>query len=89
MLTTYLKKQQTLERYRSGPAGPHLGGFSGWLEDQGYQAHRIRLLLRGVHHFSRWAQQGDARLEELNETALESYGHYLDPREHPRRKLRF
>ena len=63
MLTTYLKKQQTLERYRSGPAGPHLGGFSGWLEDQGYQARRIRLLLRGVHHFSRWAQQEGAGLE--------------------------
>lgn len=77
MLTTYLKKQQTLERYRSGPAGPHLGGFSGWLEDQGYRARRIRLLLRGVHHFSRWAQQEGARLEDLNETTLESFGHYL------------
>ena len=25
MLTTYLKTPLTLERYRSGPAGPHLG----------------------------------------------------------------
>jgi hypothetical protein len=38
MLTTYLKKQQTLERYRSGPAAPHLEGFAGWLEDQGYHS---------------------------------------------------
>ena len=77
MLTTYLKRQRTLERYRSGPAGPHLGGFTGWLEDQGYQSHRIRLLLRGVHHFSRWAQQEGAHLEELNEQTLESFGQHL------------
>jgi site-specific recombinase XerD len=77
MLTTYLKKQQTLERYRSGPAAPHLEGFAGWLEDQGYQPHRIRLLIRGVHHFSRWARQEAIQFEELNETALESFGHYL------------
>ncbi len=77
MLTTYLKRQQTLERYRSGPAGQHLGGFTGWLEDQGYQPHRIRRLLRGVRQFSDWAQRAGARLEELNENALESFGQHL------------
>ena len=28
MLATYLKKPLTLERYRSGPAGPHLDWVS-------------------------------------------------------------
>ena len=43
MLSTYLKRQQTLERYGSGPAAPHLDGFTDWLAHQGYQPPRIQV----------------------------------------------
>src|SRR5215471_178907 len=54
MLSTYLKRPHTLERYRSGPAGPHLDPFTGWLEARGYQSDRIRRLLQGLQHFLRY-----------------------------------
>ncbi len=57
MLSTYLKRPHTLERYRSGPAGPHLDPFTGWLEARGYQSGRIRRLLHGLQHFSLWARE--------------------------------
>ncbi len=81
MLSTYLKRQQTLERYYSGPAGPHLDGFTDWLEHQGYQPHRIQRLLRGVHQFSCWAQPSGVRLEGLNKDALASFGQHLQSRQ--------
>jgi integrase/recombinase XerD len=81
MLSTYLKRQPTLERYGSGPAGPHLDGFTDWLEHQGYQPHRIQRLLRGAHQFSCWAQQAGVRLEGLNKDALASFGQHLQSRQ--------
>jgi hypothetical protein len=35
MLAVYLQKPLTLERYRSGPAGPYLDQFTDWLEARG------------------------------------------------------
>jgi hypothetical protein len=55
MLDTYLKRSLTLERYRSGPVGPHLDPFTDWLEARGYQPGRIHRLLHGLQHFSLWA----------------------------------
>jgi integrase/recombinase XerD len=81
MLSTYLKRQQTLERYGSGPAGPHLDGFTDWLEHQGYQPPRIQRLLRGVHQFSCWAQQSGVRLDGLTKDALASFGQHLQSRQ--------
>jgi hypothetical protein len=52
MLTTYLKTPLTLERYRVGPAGPYLDGFTNWLEIRGYQSQRksaARMLAREAH----------------------------------------
>jgi hypothetical protein len=48
MLTTYVTTPLALEQYRSGPAGPHLDAFIGWLEEHGYQHRRIPHLIRGV-----------------------------------------
>jgi len=81
MLSTYLKRQPTLERYGSGPAGPHLDGFTDWLEHQGYQPHRLQRLLRGAHQFSCWAQPSGVRLEGLNKDALVSFGQHLQSRQ--------
>ncbi len=85
MLTTYLKTPQTLERYRSGPAGPHLEPFVCWLDAQGYQPRRIFHLLRGVHRFSCWAHSSGYPLQMLGAHALEAYGHAL----HGLQRLRY
>ena len=77
MLAIYLKKPLTLERYRSGPAGPHLDQFTDWLEARGYQACRIHDLLHGLHHFSRWAQGEGLSSQELDAKALEAFRHAL------------
>lgn len=77
MLTTYLKTPRTVARYRSGPAGPHLEPFVGWLEAQGYQSRRIFHLLRGVHRFSCWAHCVGYPLQKLDTHALEAYGQAL------------
>lgn len=77
MLVTYFKKPLTLERYHSGPAGPHLDGFIDWLEKRGYQQCRIRHLLQGVHHFSLWVQSVGLSLQECDTKALETFRHDL------------
>jgi integrase/recombinase XerD len=77
MLATYLTTPVTLERYRVGPAGPHLDRFTDWLEVRGYQPDRIQHLLRGVHGFSRWAHSASPPFPVLNATALEAFRHSL------------
>ena len=73
MLSTYLKRPHTLERYRSGPAGPHLDPFTGWLEARGYQSGRIRRLLHGLQHFSLWAREAGLTSQEFDAKALEAF----------------
>jgi len=73
MLTTYLTRPQTRERYRSGPAGPYLDGYLDWLEQRGYHPPRIRRLLRGVQQFSLWVQHGTPSAQTLDTTALASF----------------
>jgi len=77
MLTTYLKTPLTLERYRVGPAGPHLDQFTDWLEARGYQPDRVLHLLRGVHRFSCWAHSAGLPVPALNREALEAFRHHL------------
>jgi integrase/recombinase XerD len=85
MLTSYLKTPRTVERYHSGPVGPHLEPFVSWLEAQGYQPRRIFHLLRGVHRFSCWAHTTGYPLQRLDTHALEAYGHTL----HGLQRLRY
>jgi hypothetical protein len=86
MLTTYLKTPVALGRYRSSPAGPHLDGFVGRLQTQGYQPDRIRGLQRGVDRFARWASQAGLNARELDAQALEASGqalHHQQRRRYP------
>jgi hypothetical protein len=77
MLTTYLKKPVTLERYRVGPAGPHLDQFTDWLEAWGYRPDRVLHLLRGVHCFSCWAYSAGLPVQALDGEALAAFGQHL------------
>jgi integrase/recombinase XerD len=73
MLTTYLKKPRTQERYRSGPAGPHCEAFIAWLEARGYHPRHIRRLLRGGYRFSCWAEHEEGAPRALDTQALEAF----------------
>jgi integrase/recombinase XerD len=73
MLSTYLKRPLTLERYGSGPGGPHFDPFTDWLEARGYQPDRIRRLLRGLQHFSLWAKEAGLTSQEFDAKALEAF----------------
>ena len=77
MLATYLKRPPTQEHYRFGPAGPHLDGFTDWLEARGYQPDRIHHLLRGVHRFSCWAHNAGLSLPALNAETLAAFRDHL------------
>ena len=77
MLTTYVKTPLALEQYRSGPAGPHLDAFIGWLEEHGYQHRRIPHLIRGVKRFSFWARDAGLPLEQLDANALQAFHQHL------------
>jgi len=85
MLTTYLKTPLTLERYRVGPACPHLEQFTDWLESRGYQPDRILHLLRGVHRFSCWAHHAGLSVQALDGEALAAFRHHL----HSERRLHY
>lgn len=81
MLNAYVKRPLTLERYRSGPAGPHLDAFVLWLEQRGYHQRRILRLIRGVPRFSQWAHDNGLRIEELDAQALARFRHHLQVRQ--------
>ena len=48
MLTTYFNHPFTLNKLRSGPAGPRLDEFAGQLTRDGYSYSTARRHLRGV-----------------------------------------
>ncbi len=84
MLTDYFKSPLTLERYRSGLAGPHLDAFTQWLNDKGYRRISIRRHVREVVHFANWAKTAGISAEGLNQAALDRLHIHLGHREPPR-----
>ena len=62
MLNHYYYDPQTLEQYRTGPAGEHLDEFITWLEGLGFRYRSIRRIVRGASAFARWAQVLDQNL---------------------------
>lgn len=78
MLSTYLKRPLTQERYYASPVGPHLDPFTDWLEERGYQPDRLRRLLHGLQHFSLWAKETGLTSQELNAKALEAFRRDLE-----------
>jgi hypothetical protein len=67
MLITYFKDPRILERYRSGLASIYLEDFIAWLESQGYRRFMIRRHVRGVVHFTDWAEaEGLVRARNSN-----------------------
>ncbi len=46
------KALPTLEKYRSGPLGKYMDGFCGWLSNQGFSRHTIRVHLVNISYLN-------------------------------------
>src|ERR1700747_843342 len=80
MLTTYFKAPRTLARYRSGLANIYLEDFISWLESQGYRRFMIRRHVRGVVHFTDWAEAEGLGVGDLDRSALNRLCSQLEER---------
>lgn len=77
MLKDYFSDGKTIEKLKSGPAGPHLDAFSIWLENDGYKRRTIRRHIHGVGVFSVWAQNNKIFVNDFNTKSLDSFSSYL------------
>lgn len=77
MLEIYFKDPRTLDRLRSGSAGPFLDGFAAVLHECGYRGECGALHLRGAAHLGRWAEDLGILIESLNEGTIEAFERHL------------
>jgi hypothetical protein len=80
MLITYFKNPRILARYRSGLASVYLEDFITWLESQGYRRFMIRRHVRGVVHFTDWAEAEGVAVGGLDRGALNRLCSQLEER---------
>src|SRR6266550_6664404 len=80
MLITYFKDPRILARYRSGLASIYLEDFITWLESQGYRRFMIRRHVRGVVHFTDWAEAEGLAVGDLDRGALDRLCSQLEER---------
>jgi site-specific recombinase XerD len=71
MLNRYFQRLSTLERLRTGPAGPFLDGFIEALEDDGFAVGTVRDYCRCIAHFCQWATRRRIATEQWNESTIE------------------
>ena len=63
----------TLDRYRCGPLGLHLGSFANWLSEQGYPRQTGMQKLRLFAFLSRWFEQKKISIQQLDEQRIEQF----------------
>ena len=80
MLITYFKDPRILARYRSGLASIYLEDFITWLESQGYRRFMICRHVRGVMHFTDWAEAEGLTVGDLDRGALNRLCSQLEER---------
>src|SRR5258708_16623620 len=80
MLITYFKDPRILARYRSGLASIYSEDFITWLESQGYRRFMIRRHVRGVVHFTDWAEAEGLAVGDLDRGALNRLCSQLEER---------
>jgi integrase/recombinase XerD len=62
-----------LDRFRTGPVGPHLDRFASLLSEQGYSKDVGMQKIRLVAWLSRWLQQKQLSVEQLDEPRLADF----------------
>lgn len=73
MKTHFQAGSAILDRYRCGLLGPHLGSFANWLSEQGYPRQTGMQKLRLFAFLSRWLEQNEINLQQLNEQRIEEF----------------
>jgi site-specific recombinase XerD len=63
----------TLDHYRCGLLGPHLGSFANWLSEQGYPRQTGMQKLRLLAFLSRWLEQKKISIQQLDEQRIEQF----------------
>jgi site-specific recombinase XerD len=63
----------TLDRYRCGPLGLHLDSFADWLSEQGYPRQTGMQKLRLFAFLSRWLEQDNLSIQQLDEQRIEQF----------------
>jgi site-specific recombinase XerD len=63
----------TIERLRQGPLSAHLSAYAAALAEQGYARHSIRIQVVVIADFSRWLQQKQIKLRNLDGTVVDRF----------------
>jgi site-specific recombinase XerD len=73
MKTHFQADSAILDRYRCGLLGPHLDSFANWLSEQGYPRQTGMQKLRLFAFLSRWLEQNEISVQQLNEQQIEEF----------------
>jgi len=73
MIVRFSPRPEDLQRLQAGPIGPHLPSFATLVSQQGYCSVTGWLKVRLVAKLSRWLQQHQVPLSELNETQIAAF----------------
>ncbi len=73
MIVRFSPRPEDLQRLQVGPIGPHLPSFATLVSQQGYCSVTGWLKVRLVAKLSRWLQQHQVPLSELNETQVAAF----------------
>ena len=73
MLETFFVTARTLERLRSGPAGPYMDGFARRLKDEGYGSSTAGRYLRAAAHLGRFGEARGAPLDAVDPKTTTQY----------------
>lgn len=73
MANVYYCRPWVLRRYATGPLGPHLDGFAGFLKEWGYEYSTGQRYVREVGRFSAWLRRRDLEMEDVNKRVIGRY----------------
>ena len=73
MIVRFSPRPEDLQRLQAGPIGPQLPSFATLVSQQGYCSMTGWLKVRLVAKLSRWLQQHQVPLSELNETQIAAF----------------
>ena len=77
MLESFFEAPFTLDRLRSGPAGPYIDGFSEQLHEDGYSRSVGRFYLRSASHVGRFVEVEDGELSKATLETLRAFSRHL------------
>jgi len=77
MLSHFFEAHARVREIRSNPCGALIEGFAGYLFENGYAEISARRHIRSAEHIVRWATRSQLSASEMDDRALERFGHHL------------